>query len=166
MISIVRIGSRQYNVTLGSKIRVEKLDVKKGDFWTSKDVLSFQDDKGKFTIGEPFVNGAQIKAQVIRHGKTKKIIILKKKRRKGYRRTQGHRQLFTELFISALSDSSGKWTEVKKKTKVVQKSIKMASQTKSTSSMAEKKQAVGRTKLVKTSEKLKTKDSVQKSKRG
>ena len=117
MHSVFQIGSKQYNVTLGSRIRVEKLNAQKGDFWTSKEVLFVQDSKGAFAVGEPFVSQAQVKARVVRHGKAKKVLILKKKRRKGYRRTQGHRQLFTEIVIEALSDQTGKWVEVKKKAK-------------------------------------------------
>ena len=115
MFSILRMGSKQYNISLGSRIRVEKLDVKKGETWSSKEVLAFQDEKGTFTLGTPLVSKAEVRARVVRHGKAKKILILKKKRRKGYRRTQGHRQNFTELFVEALADSQGNWKEVEKK---------------------------------------------------
>lgn len=119
MFSIVKIGSKQYSVTLGSRIRVEKLTAKKGSYWVSKDILAVQDKQGGFLTGAPFVDKAQIKARVVRHGKSKKILILKKKRRKGYRRTQGHRQWFTELFVENLTDSKGQWLQqaaAKKKT--------------------------------------------------
>ena len=148
MNSIFQIGSKQYNVTLGSRIRVEKLNAQKGDFWTSKEVLFVQDDKGALAIGEPFVSQAQVKARVVRHGKAKKILVLKKKRRKGYRRTQGHRQLFTELVIEALSDQTGKWVEVKKKAK---KSSSVKESEKKTKQNVEKrvakKQADSKTKV-------------------
>jgi len=115
MFSILRMGSRQYHVSLGSRIRVEKIDAKKGETWSSKEVLAFQDEKGAFTLGTPLVSKAEVRARVVRHGKEKKVLILKKKRRKGYRRTQGHRQNFTELYIEALANPEGKWKEVEKK---------------------------------------------------
>ena len=122
MFSILKMGSKQYNISLGSRIRVEKLNVMQGSTWSSKEVLAFQDDKGAFTFGTPLVSKAEVRARVVCHGKTKKVLILKKKRRKGYRRTQGHRQNFTELFIEALANPQGKWHEVseKEKTRSVQ----------------------------------------------
>ena len=172
MHSVFQIGSKQYNVTLGSRIRVEKLNAQKGDFWTSKEVLFVQDNKGAFAVGEPFVSQAQVKARVVRHGKAKKILILKKKRRKGYRRTQGHRQLFTELVIEALSDQTGKWVEIKKKAKKSsspKESEKKAKQ--NVEKKVTKKQADGKTKVkskaVSVEKKLSTKKTTaQKSKRG
>ena len=132
MISLVRFGSRQYHVTLGTRLRVEKLDVPKGKTWTSNQILATQDRQGNLTIGTPLVEKAQIKARVVRHGKAKKIIILKKKRRKGYRRTQGHRQQFTELFVEALSDVNGKWETAKVKPASKKANAKTATQQEST----------------------------------
>lgn len=117
MISTILVGNKQFSVRLGSRLRVEKLDVKKGELWLGKEVLAIQKDNEKAVFGEPFINKAQVKARVVRHGKAKKVLILKKNRRKGYRRTLGHRQLFTEIHIEALSDSTGQWV-----TKTPQKS--------------------------------------------
>lgn len=117
MISTILVGNKQFAVRLGSRLRVEKLHLKPGDFWLGKEVLAIQKDNGEMVFGEPFVNKAQVKARVVRHGKAKKVLILKKNRRKGYRRTLGHRQTFTEIHVEALSDSTGKWAE-----KSVQKS--------------------------------------------
>ena len=109
MISTILVGNKQFSVRLGSRLRVEKLNVKQGDLWLGKEVLAIQKDNEEAIFGEPFINKAQVKARVVRHGKAKKVLILKKNRRKGYRRTLGHRQLFTEIYIEALSDSTGQW---------------------------------------------------------
>ena len=169
MNSVFQIGSKQYNVTLGSRIRVEKLNAQKGDFWTSKEVLFVQDDKGAFAVGEPFVKQAQVKARIVRHAKAKKVLIVKKKRRKGYRRTQGHRQLFTELVIEALSDQTGKWVEVKKTAKKTSSGKEKTKQ--KVEKQAVKKQvdskAKVKSKTVTAGKKLSTKKTTaQKSKRG
>ncbi len=110
MISTVLIGNKQFSVRLGSRLRVEKLQLNKGDLWLGKTVLAVQMDNGEAVFGEPFVKKAQVKARVVRHGKAKKVLILKKNRRKGYRRTLGHRQLFTEICVEALSNPQGQWT--------------------------------------------------------
>ena len=109
MISTILVGGKQFAVRLGSRLRVEKLDLKQGDTWLGKEVLAIQKEGDDTVFGEPFVDKAQVKARIVRHGKAKKVLILKKNRRKGYRRTLGHRQSFTELHIEALSDSAGQW---------------------------------------------------------
>ena len=115
MISIVKIGAKQYRASLGARFRVEKLSAEKGSTWTGGKVLCLINEQGDSAVGDPFVEKARIKAQVVRHGKEKKVLILKKKRRKGYRRTKGHRQMFTEIFVTALADADGKWFEQPKK---------------------------------------------------
>ena len=117
MISTILVGGKQFAVRLGSRLRVEKLPLKQGDFWLGKEVLAIQKDSGEVVFGEPFISKAQVKARIVRHGKAKKFLILKKNRRKGYRRTLGHRQPFTEIHIEALSDSTGQWTSKQKFTK-------------------------------------------------
>ena len=131
MLSTVVIGSKQYSVALGDRLRVEKLDQKKGSLWVGKKVLAVMDDKKNLTVGDPLVNKAQVKALVVGHGKAKKVLVLKKKRRKGYRRTQGHRQIFTELFITALSSADGKWHEYKRpQSKKIKKTLTKKSSSK------------------------------------
>lgn len=117
MISTILVSGKQFAVRLGSRLRVEKLPLKQGDFWLGKEVLAIQKDSGEVVFGEPFISKAQVKARIVRHGKAKKVLILKKNRRKGYRRTLGHRQSFTEIHIEALSDSTGQWTTKQKSTK-------------------------------------------------
>ena len=115
MTSIVKIGAKQYSVSLGARLRIEKIPTPKGSIWQGGQVLCLTSDQGNTKVGEPFIEKAQVKAQVVRHGKEKKVLVLKKKRRKGYRRTKGHRQMFTEIFVTALADADGKWFEQPKK---------------------------------------------------
>ncbi len=77
------------------------LDVEPGDFISFGEVL-LASDGDKVTVGTPMVEGAAVKAEVLRHGKSDKIIVFKRKRRKGYRRKQGHRQKFTEVRIGEI----------------------------------------------------------------
>lgn len=106
MYAIVRTGGKQYRIKAGDKIRVELLEKSPGDEFSLKEIL-FVGGKKSY-LGEPILPEAKVKALVTRQkGKTKKILVFKKKRRKGYRKTQGHRQLFTELFIKSISDPDG-----------------------------------------------------------
>jgi large subunit ribosomal protein L21 len=75
--------------------------VEAGDAVTFEDVLLASDGE-KVQVGAPTVDGATVKAEVIRHGRDRKIIVFKRKRRKGYRRKQGHRQGFTEIRVDEI----------------------------------------------------------------
>ena len=98
MYAVFRSGGKQFRAEPGVRLQVPLLDAEPGDTVTFDDVLvaSSGDD---VQVGAPGVEGATVQAEVIRHGKTKKIIVFKRKRRKGYRRKQGHRQGFTEVRI-------------------------------------------------------------------
>ena len=108
MYAIIQKGAHQYQLKPGQFVRFEKLPLEKGSTWTCKDILVLQEEKGNLVTGKPYVDKAQIQGRVIRHGKSKKILVFKKNRRKGYRKTQGHRQEFTEVYIESLSTPSGK----------------------------------------------------------
>ena len=101
MYAIVLTGGKQYRVTAGSIIEVEKLEANAGDTIKLEQVLAVSGDKN--VIGAPFVTGAVIEAQVIAQGKAEKVLIFKKKRRHNYRRKNGHRQRFTALHILSVS---------------------------------------------------------------
>lgn len=101
MYAVIKTGGKQYKVEEGDILRVEKLDAEKGETVTFGDVLLIGGDE--CTIGTPTVSGASVSASVVRQFRDKKIIVFKMKRRKRYRRTQGHRQYLTELLITKIS---------------------------------------------------------------
>jgi large subunit ribosomal protein L21 len=100
--AIIRTGGKQYQVSTGSLVRVEKIAGNVGDTVEIKDVLAvFDGDNTK--IGQPTVDGAVVTARIVEQDKAKKVLVFKKKRRKGYRVKRGHRQMFTALEISDIS---------------------------------------------------------------
>ncbi|HEY0670823.1 MAG TPA: 50S ribosomal protein L21 [Longimicrobiales bacterium] len=99
MYAIIRSGGKQFRAEPGKTIRVPSLVAEPGDKVTFDDVLVAATDDG-LQIGAPSVSGAAVTGEVVRHGKDKKVIIFKWKRRKNYRRKAGHRQDFTEVRIS------------------------------------------------------------------
>ncbi|UCD66937.1 MAG: 50S ribosomal protein L21 [Deltaproteobacteria bacterium] len=100
--AIIRTGGKQYQVSTGSLVRVEKIAGNVGDTVEIKDVLAvFDGDNTK--IGQPTVDGAVVTARIVEQDKAKKVLVFKKKRRKGYRVKRGHRQMFTALEISGIS---------------------------------------------------------------
>lgn len=101
MYAIIRTGGKQYNVSVGDEIVVEKLNAEVGDM-VSFDVLMLVDDNG-VKIGTPVVKGASANAKVIEHGKGKKVVVFKYKPKKNYRKKQGHRQPYTKVKVTALS---------------------------------------------------------------
>jgi large subunit ribosomal protein L21 len=84
------------------KIRVPSMDIEPGESITFDDVL-LTSDGTEVQVGAPVLDGATVKAEVLRHGRDKKIIVFKRKRRKGYRRKQGHRQGFTEVRVDEIT---------------------------------------------------------------
>ena len=101
MYAIVKTGGKQYRVTPGQTVRVEKLDGAVGDNVELGDVLLIGGE-GETQVGQPRVDGASVAAEIVEQGRSKKIIIFKKKRRKGYHKKQGHRQAFTGLKITEI----------------------------------------------------------------
>ena len=101
MYATIRTGGKQYNVSVGDEIVVEKLNAEVGDV-VSFDVLMLVDDNG-VKIGTPVVKGASANAKVIEHGKGKKVVVFKYKPKKNYRKKQGHRQPYTKVKVTALS---------------------------------------------------------------
>ncbi|MCY0876320.1 MAG: 50S ribosomal protein L21 [Firmicutes bacterium] len=101
MYAIVETGGKQFKVTEGGTIFVEKLNVAQGDTVTLDKVLLIEQD-GSVKVGSPLLAGATVTASVIEHGKDKKIIVYKYKSKKNYRRKQGHRQPFTRLRIDSI----------------------------------------------------------------
>ena len=100
MFAVVQTGGKQYNVTEGDLIKVEKLSNAVGDK-ISLEVLLVSDDK-KVVAGTPTVKGAEVTAEVVAHGKGDKIVVYKYKPKKNERKKQGHRQPWTELKIVSI----------------------------------------------------------------
>jgi large subunit ribosomal protein L21 len=98
MYAVVRSGGKQYKVSAGDVLRVEKLDAQVGDTITLEDVLMVSDGE-KVNVAQSELAKAKVTARVTAQGRHGKIVVFKYKRRKGYRRKQGHRQWFTELAI-------------------------------------------------------------------
>ena len=101
MYAVIRSGGKQHRVEPGTRLRVEKIDGKVGSKIELKEVLMVEAD-GKVTIGEPLIPKAKIKATVLEQDRAKKIIVFKKKVKKQYRRTRGHRQAYTELRVDEI----------------------------------------------------------------
>jgi len=101
MFAVVEIAGVQYKVVKDDTIKVPKLDEKPGTKVKFDKVLLVGDDKGT-KIGQPLVKGMTIEGNVIDHAKADKVIVFKKKRRKGYRVKRGHRQDFTQVQITKI----------------------------------------------------------------
>ena len=102
MYAIIRTGGKQYQVSTGERLRVEKIDGKVGDSVELSEVLMVGDGE-EVKIGQPTLEGAKVMARIVEQGKARKVLVFKKKRRKGYRVKRGHRQLFTALEIGDIS---------------------------------------------------------------
>lgn len=102
MYAVIETGGKQYKVSEGDVIFVEKLGIEEGEAVTFDKVLIIGNDEN-VTIGAPTVEGATVEAKVVKNGKAKKIYVFKMKRKKNYRRKKGHRQPFTKVEISKIN---------------------------------------------------------------
>ena len=104
MYAIVKTGGKQYRVAPGDIVKIEKLEGEPGSAVEFTDVLMVAGDNGEnIQIGKPTVANARVSGEIRRQTKGKKVIIFKSKRRKGYRKKTGHRQLLTEVTIKDIS---------------------------------------------------------------
>ncbi len=101
MYAIVEIAGLQYKVSRKQRVFVNRLEAKEGDSVEFSKVLLIDND-GKITVGTPVIDGARVAAKVISHLQGDKVIVFKKKRRKGYQKLNGHRQQLTELLIQSV----------------------------------------------------------------
>ena len=101
MYAVIKTGGKQYRVSEGQKLRVEKLPGSAGDKITFGEVLLVSGDTPK--IGQPLLKGASVAAEITAQARGEKLIVFKFKRRKNFRRKNGHRQLYTELKITGIS---------------------------------------------------------------
>jgi large subunit ribosomal protein L21 len=101
MYAVIQTGGKQYKATPGEELRVEKINGKVGDeVYFDRVLLVSKDDTVK--VGTPVVENARVKAKILRHARESKIVVFKYKRRKGYRKKQGHRQDFTGIKITEI----------------------------------------------------------------
>ncbi len=98
MYAVIKTGGKQFRAEPGKCIRVPSLAVEPGQTVTFDEVL-LASNGDEVRVGAPSVDGASVTAEVVKHGRDKKVIVFKRKRRKGYRKKQGHRQGFTEIRI-------------------------------------------------------------------
>ncbi len=101
MYAVVKTGGKQHRVRAGDLIKVEKLEGDIGEKLTLGEVLMVAGN-GETRIGKPIIEGAKVEAEIVRQGRSRKIIVYKFKRRKNYRRMYGHRQPFTHLRITGI----------------------------------------------------------------
>ena len=99
--AVIKTGGKQHKVAVGDRIRVEKLVAEVGAKVTFDQVLALQTDGG-LQVGRPVLKGARVVGRVLEQDKAKKVLIFKKKRRKQYRRTRGHRQPFTAVVVEEI----------------------------------------------------------------
>ena len=99
--AIFKTGGKQYRAAEGDRIRIPSLAGSKGETITFDEVLAVDGDDPKF--GTPFLSGAKVEAEILTQGLDKKLVVFKFKRRKRYKRKNGHRQSFTEVKITGIS---------------------------------------------------------------
>jgi large subunit ribosomal protein L21 len=102
MYAVIQTGGKQYRVTAGEKLKIERIAGEVGQEITLDRVLLVADGEA-LKMGAPLVAGARVKAKVLKHGRGEKVRIFKLNRRKHYRRTQGHRQNYTEIEILGIA---------------------------------------------------------------
>ena len=113
MYAIVEIAGHQFKVSKDLKVYVNRLASEEGSKITFDKVLLL-DDNGTITLGAPAIEGASVEAKVLQHLKGDKVIVFKKKRRKGYKKRNGHRQYLTQIVIEGISTSAPKKAAPKK----------------------------------------------------
>ena len=107
MYAIVVIAGQQFNVSKDQKVFVHRLANEEGSKVSFEKVLLL-DDNGTITIGAPAIEGASVEAKVLQHLKGEKVIVFKKKRRKGYKKKNGHRQSLTQIVIEGIAATGAK----------------------------------------------------------
>ncbi len=106
MYAVFESGGKQHKVRQGELVHVEKIEGNPGEIVTLESILLVSEGDS-IHVGSPTVEGARVTGEIVEQGKARKIVVLKKKRRKGYRRKQGHRQQFTCLKIKEITVPEG-----------------------------------------------------------
>ncbi len=102
MYAVIETGGKQYQVKVGDVVFIEKLNEAEGEVSFDK-VMMIGNDNGSVTIGDPYLNGVNVKATLIKNGKGKKITVFTYKPKKGYKRKMGHRQPYSQVKIEAIN---------------------------------------------------------------
>ncbi len=102
MYAIIQTGGKQYKVSEGDVVYIEKLEAEEGASFKFEEVLAVGEG-ADLKFGAPFVAGAEVSAKVLKNGKAKKVLVFKYKPKKGYRRRQGHRQPYTKIQIEKIN---------------------------------------------------------------
>ncbi len=105
MYAVIKTGGKQYRVAKGDEIRIEKLPGEVGDTVLFDQVLMTSDGE-TFEVGQPFLENSKVAGRITGHGKNRKVLVCKFKRRKGYRRKNGHRQHFSLVRISDIQSGA------------------------------------------------------------
>ncbi len=103
MLAVIKTGGKQYLVSPGQKLKIEKIEKKEGDEVVFDEVLLLDSD-GKLEIGSPTIKGAKVLGKVLSQGKGKKVIVFKYRAKTRYRKKKGHRQTFTEVEIKTIEN--------------------------------------------------------------
>ena len=103
MYAVLVTGGKQYRVQEGDVLFVEKLDAEVETTVELGNVLAVSKENGELVVGKPVVEGANVVAKVLEQGKAKKVIVFKYKRKKDYRRKQGHRQPYTKIVVEKIN---------------------------------------------------------------
>jgi len=119
MYAIVEIAGQQFKVSKDQKVYVHRLASEEGTK-VSFDKVLLLDENGTVTLGAPAVEGASVEAKVLQHLKGDKVIVFKKKRRKGYKKKNGHRQSFTQILIEGIVATGAKKKAAKKEVEVTE----------------------------------------------
>ena len=113
MYAVVEIHGSQFKVSKDQKLFVNRIDAKEGSKVSFDNVLLLDDGK-KVQVGKPTISGTSVEAKIVSHLKDDKVIVFKKKRRKGYRVKNGHRQSLTEIIIEKVTEKTAKDKPAKK----------------------------------------------------
>lgn len=103
MFAVIKTGGKQYLVSPGDKIKIEKIDASEKKEVVFDEVLLVIDDKEEIKMGTPFIKGAKVKAKFLAQDRAKKIVVFKYKPKKRYQKKMGHRQSYTEVEITSIS---------------------------------------------------------------
>ncbi len=138
MYAVIRTGGKQYKVQPGDVLKVEKIEQNLGSEFDLTDILMVGGER--LHVGQPVLQNATVTVVVTKQARAPKVIVFKKKRRQGYRRTQGHRQFFTELFIKAITAPDGQIGKTDKEPKIfdaeARKEAKLKDKTEKTAAKA------------------------------